>query len=207
MRGGGTAADSRLSASGGDGGVGGNVCDRAEPAARRTTRWRTHRVLRFLRVPTGFVVAVVDSDPSAHGLLLVGGMDRMGDSAAGEQSASGHRWRSFRRCREGDRGWPCSRCSCWSARSTIAPLGRHPMSETLSDVWQAFKRASTVFAPEYSSALVESTRRSRSSSYISQSASTSTITCVRGIFFWAACASIARKVVLSFSRLGDLSTK
>jgi hypothetical protein len=43
--------------------------------------------------------------------------------------------------------------------------------------------------------------------YINHSASTSTITWVRGIFCWAAYASRARNVVLSFSRLGDFSTK
>jgi len=48
--------------------------------------------------------------------------------------------------------------------------------------------------------------RSRSP-HINHTASTSTMTCVRGIFCSAAYASIARKNVFSFSRLGDFSTK
>ena len=47
----------------------------------------------------------------------------------------------------------------------------------------------------------------RASSHINHNASTSTITCVRGIFCWLAYASMARSVVLSFSRLGDFKTK
>lgn len=44
-------------------------------------------------------------------------------------------------------------------------------------------------------------------SYISHNASTSTITCVRGIFCAAAYASMERSSVLSFSRLGDFRTR
>jgi hypothetical protein len=43
--------------------------------------------------------------------------------------------------------------------------------------------------------------------YINHTASTSTITCVRGIFCCAAYASIVRSNVFSFSRLADFSTK
>jgi len=43
--------------------------------------------------------------------------------------------------------------------------------------------------------------------YINHTASTSTITCVRGIFCCAAYTSIVRSNVFSFSRLADFSTK
>src|SRR6185503_16826927 len=43
--------------------------------------------------------------------------------------------------------------------------------------------------------------------YINHTASTSTITCVRGIFCCAAYTSIVRSNVFSFSRLADFSSK
>ena len=43
--------------------------------------------------------------------------------------------------------------------------------------------------------------------YINHTASTSTITCERGIFCWAAYASIVLSNVFSFSRLADFTTK
>jgi Zn-dependent protease len=79
--------------------AGGNVRDVAQPASRRTTRWRTYCVFDCA-AGAQIRIAADDSDSFAHGVLPVDGMVCVGDSAAAKQlaaSASGRVAAGFRR--------------------------------------------------------------------------------------------------------------
>jgi hypothetical protein len=92
-----------------------------------------------------------------------------------------------------------------STLTLSASLGFCTESATLS----AFSNAKEPFShcTGFSPPWLVKELEARSCSYMSQTASTSTITCVRGIFCSTAKMSIDLRVALSFSRLGDFKTK
>ncbi len=211
------AAVGRLAASGCDCGLGWNVCDRAKSAARRTTGWRAHC---FLDCASGapiyfgandccddssgyylwlgwlvwaILLAIssmrhpqVGDHPRVSGLPSVDRCVRAGDAGGDDDSRSVCEWFATDYNMAGSASVKCGR-SCKSRHSSTQV---RRSARSLGFVCQSLAASGQ-----------------QPSSYISHSASTSTIIWVRGIFCLAASANISRKRLFSFSRLAAFRTK